>query len=228
MLTVSSGAVDAVSFLALGRVFTAFMTGNIAFLGLAIARNPGAPSIAAVLTPMAGFAVGTYLATRIVTPTRRPAARRDGQQPAVLWPPRTTWALGLSLLAHLCFLAIWLAAGDRPGESATLALLIAWSLAMGMQSAAVRWLDIGGVFTTAATATFVYLDGDFATRALSKEERGRLVGVLASLVIGATGGGLLLHHARMYAPVLPLVITIGAVAAAVKAFGYRDESPRAS
>ena len=32
-LTVSSGAVDAISFLALGKVFTAFMTGNIAFLG---------------------------------------------------------------------------------------------------------------------------------------------------------------------------------------------------
>ena len=37
-LTVSSGAVDAISFLALGKVFSAFMTGNIAFLGLRIAR----------------------------------------------------------------------------------------------------------------------------------------------------------------------------------------------
>jgi len=33
-LTVSSGAIDAISFIALGKVFTAFMTGNIAFLGL--------------------------------------------------------------------------------------------------------------------------------------------------------------------------------------------------
>jgi len=32
-LTFSSGAVDAISFLTLGKVFTAFMTGNIAFLG---------------------------------------------------------------------------------------------------------------------------------------------------------------------------------------------------
>ena len=72
MLTVSSGAVDAVSFLAMGRVFTAFMTGNIAFLGLRIAGNPDTPSIAAILAPMAGFAVGIYLATTIVTPATRP------------------------------------------------------------------------------------------------------------------------------------------------------------
>ena len=42
-LTVSSGAVDAISFLALGKIFTAFMTGNIAFLGMGIAGHPGAP-----------------------------------------------------------------------------------------------------------------------------------------------------------------------------------------
>ena len=33
-LTVSSGAIDAISYLGLGKVFTAFMTGNIVFLGL--------------------------------------------------------------------------------------------------------------------------------------------------------------------------------------------------
>jgi uncharacterized membrane protein YoaK (UPF0700 family) len=64
-LTVSSGAVDGISFLALGRVFSAFMTGNIAFLGLRVAgvRSPGA---VAILSSMAGFAVGVYLSTRIV------------------------------------------------------------------------------------------------------------------------------------------------------------------
>lgn len=33
-LTFSSGAIDAISYLALGKVFTAFMTGNLVFLGL--------------------------------------------------------------------------------------------------------------------------------------------------------------------------------------------------
>jgi cytochrome c oxidase subunit IV len=38
--------------------------------------------------------------------------------------------------------------------------------------------------------------------------------VLVSLFIGATAGGLLLVHAHIYAPLLPLVITVLAVATA--------------
>jgi uncharacterized membrane protein YoaK (UPF0700 family) len=67
VLTVSSGAVDAISLLALGKIFTAFMTGNIAFLGMGIAGHPGAPRIVWVLASMAGFAGGVYLATKIIS-----------------------------------------------------------------------------------------------------------------------------------------------------------------
>ncbi len=134
---------------------------------------------------------------------------------------RTTLVLGISLVAHLLFLVTWLVAGGRPGESATLTLLLVWSVAMGMQSAAVRWLEIGGVFTTAATATFIFLVGNLAEHLLASEEHRRLLGVLASLIIGATAGGLLLHHARIYAPVLPFVITIGVFTVAAKTFGDR-------
>ncbi len=222
-LTVSSGAVDAISFLALGKVFTAFMTGNIAFLGMGIAGNTGAPSIVSVLASMAGFAVGIYLATRIVTPSRQPAAQEGEQSSGVVWPQRTTLALGVSLLAHLCFVVIWFATSGRPGASALPVLLAVWALAMGMQSAAVRRLDVGGVFTTAATATFIFLVADFANRSLTGDERRRLVGVLVSLVIGATAGGLLLIHAPIYAPVLPFVITTGVVATAARVFRYRYE-----
>src|SRR5260370_20711613 len=63
-LTVSSGAIDSISFLGLGKVFTAFMTGNVAFLGMGIAGNP-VPPIVSVLASMAGFAVAIYFSTRI-------------------------------------------------------------------------------------------------------------------------------------------------------------------
>lgn len=39
-LTAVTGVVDAISILALGRVFVANMTGNIVFIGLAIAHAP--------------------------------------------------------------------------------------------------------------------------------------------------------------------------------------------
>src|SRR6202140_1921714 len=64
-LTVFSGAVDAISFLALGKVFSAFMTWNIAFLGVRLA-GAGGPGVVAILVSMAAFAVGVYLSTQIV------------------------------------------------------------------------------------------------------------------------------------------------------------------
>src|SRR5216684_2920012 len=66
-LTVSSGAVDAISFLALGKIFTAFMTGNIVFLGLRLA-GAGGPSASAVVVSIAAFSTGAYLSWRIVQP----------------------------------------------------------------------------------------------------------------------------------------------------------------
>jgi uncharacterized membrane protein YoaK (UPF0700 family) len=218
-LTVSSGAADVISFLALGKIFTAFMTGNIAFLGMAIAGHPGAPRIVSVLASMAGFAGGVYLATKIVKRSSRSAAHQGERATGVVWPRETTFALGISLLPHLCFLAIWFATSGRPGDDLIPVLLFVWALAMGNQSAAVRQLDVGGIFTTAATATFIFLAGDWAySRPLTSEEHRRLRGVLISLVIGATAGSLLLIHAPLYAPVLPLVITALVVAIAAKVF----------
>jgi uncharacterized membrane protein YoaK (UPF0700 family) len=222
-LAVSSGAVDAISFLALGKVFTGFMTGNVIFLGMGIARSAAAPSIIAVLLAMAGFGLGAYLATLIVTP-RQNAADDNTQIAGVVWPSRVTYALAVSLLPHLAFVVLWTAIGGRPSGNATLALLAAWALAMGMQSAAVRGLNVGGVYTTAATATFIFLFGDFARRPLTREERHRLSGVLVSMVIGAAAGARLLIDGPTYAPLLPFGITVIVVAIAAKAFAHGDNS----
>lgn len=231
-LTVSSGASDAISFLALGKVFSAFMTGNIAFLGMAIASTTTGSTIYGVAPPrilwmlaaMAGFAGGIYLATKIVSSSRQPATHEGGHPNGGVWPQRTTLALGLSLLAHLCFVLIWFATSAHPGDNVIPVLLATWALAMGMQSAAVRNLNVGGIFTTAATATFIFLFGAVANGVpITGDERRRMRGVLLSLAIGATLGGLLLIHAPIYAPVLPFVITIGVVVTAAKVFRYRDE-----
>ena len=224
-LTVSSGAVDAISFLALGKIFTAFMTGNVAFLGMAIAGYPSAPNIVSVLASMAGFAGGIYIATRIVRRSEESAADKNQQSNGAVWPRETTFALSISLLAHLCFLAIWFATGGQPGAGVIPFLLAIWALAMGNQSAAVRQLNVGGIFTTAATATFIFFVGDWAyNRSLTSEEHSRLRGVLVSLVIGATAGSLLLIHAPLYAPLLPFVITVGVVGAAASVFRHRVET----
>jgi uncharacterized membrane protein YoaK (UPF0700 family) len=56
-LTVLTGVVDAVSIIALGRVFVANMTGNVVFVGFAIA-GVASFSLAASLLGLVGFLVG--------------------------------------------------------------------------------------------------------------------------------------------------------------------------
>ena len=202
-LTVSSGAVDAISFLALGKVFSAFMTGNIAFLGLRVA-GATAPGAVAIVVSMAAFAVGVYLSTRIVK-----ASEASG-----IWSQRVTVALGVSLIPHAVFEVVWFASNGQPSIEVAHVLLGSWALAMGMQSAAVRRLRVEGVFTTAATATIIFLVGDITNWSATVVERRRFAGVLVSLFIGATAGGLLLVHAHVYAPVLPFVLTVVVVATA--------------
>jgi uncharacterized membrane protein YoaK (UPF0700 family) len=210
-LAVSSGAVDAISFLALGKVFSAFMTGNIAFLGLRVAGAP-APGLVSIVVSMAAFAVGVYVSTRIVKPS----------EGSGMWCQEVTVALGASLIAHAAFLAVWFASTGQPSIDVAHVLLGLWGVAMGMQSAAVRTLHVDGVFTTAATATIIFLVADLTNWSATVEERRRLAGVLVSLFVGASAGGLLLVRAHIYAPVLPFVITLGVVATAATALREHD------
>jgi uncharacterized membrane protein YoaK (UPF0700 family) len=72
-LTVVSGFIDAVSFLGLGHVFTANMTGNVVLIGLAVAGAPGfsmTASSCALGAFLAGAVAGGRLAQR-VRPARR-------------------------------------------------------------------------------------------------------------------------------------------------------------
>jgi uncharacterized membrane protein YoaK (UPF0700 family) len=57
VLTVVTGLVDAVSYLKLGHVFVANMTGNVVFLGFAIAGASGL-SAAASIVALATFLLG--------------------------------------------------------------------------------------------------------------------------------------------------------------------------
>ena len=195
-LTVASGAVDAISYFGLGHTFSAFMSGNMVFLGFGIAdiEKHWLPIVLALST----FAVGSYVGVRIAT-------RRT--QESGLWPPRMSLLLALVAMAEADFLAVWSATAGHPPTEITCLLIVFFSLAMGIQTAAVRSLDVQGVFTTAGTFTLVAVTGILAG-ARPRAEMPRLAGVLAGLVAGASVGGLLFLHARSYAPALPLVITI--------------------
>src|SRR5580658_9584836 len=65
-LTVVTGLVDAVSYLRLGRVFVANMTGNIVFLGFSVDRHSGLSPIAS-LCAIGGFVVGALAGGRVAS-----------------------------------------------------------------------------------------------------------------------------------------------------------------
>ena len=203
-LTFSSGAVDAISFIVLGKVFTAFMTGNLVFLGLGL-TDAGGPDVLRVLVALAAFAAGVFAATRIIH-----AVKGSG-----LWPRGVTVTIGVAVVLQAVFLAIWVATSGQPGTGSGDVLTAVMALAMGLQSGAILALGVQGVFTTAATSTVMFLMRDVAARSDSAAtERGRLARELVALCAGATAGGLLLVHARTYAPVLSLVATALVVAIA--------------
>src|ERR1700749_3885345 len=64
-LTAVTGLGDAISFLSLGHVFTANMTGNIVFLAFATAHVSGV-SIGRSLTALLAFLVGAILGGRVM------------------------------------------------------------------------------------------------------------------------------------------------------------------
>src|SRR3954451_1128296 len=169
------------------------MTGNLVFLGVRTA-GAGGPDVVGPLIALVAFAAGVFAATRIVRPSRASGP----------WDPRVTATLVVTMIAEAGFLAVWAAVGGHPATGTADLLLRVSAVAMGVQSGAVMSLGVRGIFTTAATATFIFFASDWAE---SAEERRRLAGVVAGLLMGATAGGLMLVHARSWAPAVPLATT---------------------
>jgi uncharacterized membrane protein YoaK (UPF0700 family) len=83
-LTVASGAVDAISYFGLGHTFSAFMSGNMVFLGFGIAHLKG--HRLPIVLALSAFAVGSYVGLRIAT-------RRT--QESGLWAPEDVTVVSL-------------------------------------------------------------------------------------------------------------------------------------
>jgi uncharacterized membrane protein YoaK (UPF0700 family) len=94
-LTVVTGFVDAISILRLGHVFVANMTGNVVFLGFAVAGSSGF-SISASLVALAAFLAGVAAWGQIPVAGRRAALARTVAMEAVLLAVGTVVAVGQS------------------------------------------------------------------------------------------------------------------------------------
>jgi uncharacterized membrane protein YoaK (UPF0700 family) len=202
VLAFAAGSIDVLSWLAVGKVFSAFMTGNVVFLAAGLFSHHAELSLHAALA-LCAFGVGAW-AMAMVMPR---------QQPSVLWPARATVGLIACALVQLLFWVLWLAVGGHPGS--TLMVLLAISaFAMGIQTATAVALGVHAVFTTAVTATWTVLVGDAAQWSATRTERRRLTLVLGGTLLGALAGALLLAHLRLWMPLLPVLLTGGVAVAA--------------
>lgn len=192
-LTFGSGALDVLTLMHLGGVFASVMTGNLALLGLGVARADTSALIhtaAAIVSYVIGVAFGSR-----ITGVREP------DHP--VWPTRVTVTLAVEFVM-LCGLAVgWVVTGANPGGGAQLALLAMAAGGMGMQGAAMRGLGVA-VATTFLTGTLTSL----VEGLMGAPKRRRDSAAIASLggaVTGAACGGLLLLTLPVVTPVLTLV-----------------------
>lgn len=138
-LAVGGGVLDAASYIGLGKVFVANMTGNTVLLAVAVARGAGADAARSAVA-LGGFSVGAAVGVMLMGPGARP------------WPGRALGVLLLEFLALGALLILWSVVGVAPIRYALVAIA---GSGMGLQSATVRASDIRGVNTTYMTSTLV-------------------------------------------------------------------------
>jgi uncharacterized membrane protein YoaK (UPF0700 family) len=179
-LTFVTGVVDAASYLRLGHVFVANMTGNVVFLGFALAGARGLSS-AASLTALAAFLVGAFAGGRL-------GARTAEHRGRVL---RAASTAQVALLAVA--LAIALVVAEPLHTGARYALLVPMALAMGVQNAAAQRLAVPELTTTVLTRTLTGLASE-AGLGGAGSKLGRRTVAVAAMLLGALCGGLLVLH----------------------------------
>ncbi len=200
-MTVVTGLVDAFSYLTLGHVFVANVTGNIVFLGFALAGAPGF-SIGASLTAVAAFAAGALVGGRLGARHRDHRGRLHSSAAAVQ-------------AVFLAAAVILAAVSGNPVTSAFRYPLIAvLALSMGIQNAAARKLAVPDLTTTVLTLTITGIAADSTLAGGPGSRSGRRLTAVAAMLVGALAGAALVLHARIYYPLLIALVTIlaGAVA----------------
>src|SRR2546422_2937822 len=124
-LTGVTGLVDAVSFLGLGHVFTANMTGNVVFLAFAVAGTPGL-SMVRSSTSLVAFLVGAALGGRLGV--------------AMAVASRRRWLLTVALsealpLVTAAITSIGFDIGSATPPSRLFTVIVLTALAMGLRNA---------------------------------------------------------------------------------------------
>jgi uncharacterized membrane protein YoaK (UPF0700 family) len=179
VLTFTTGLVDAVSYLALGRVFTANMTGNVVLLGFGVAKSGGLPVLAPLLS-LAAFLLGAGVGGVVIR-------RTQGHHPRLV-------AVALGVEASALGLAAIVAATThvQPGELAAYVLIVLMACSMGVRNAAVRHIGVPDLTTTVLTMTLTALAAESGPAGGTGQGSVRRATAVVAMFAGALIGALLL------------------------------------
>ena len=211
VLTVTAGAVDVISFLSLGQVFTALETGNLLFLAFSLAGQGTVPAWRPALA-LAAFTVGAALGSAMISSL---AGKR--------WFPMVLGAEAV-LLAAGGVVALFVGVGT-PSVSPHPAVIALVALAMGLQSMAAVRARIPGMPTQLVQVSWVTLVDTLVSRRPRGGGRAepaagwslthrRHVITVGSIVVGGVLGALLTRWGSGFA------LLVLAAAVLVSAGGY--------
>jgi uncharacterized membrane protein YoaK (UPF0700 family) len=210
-LTVVTGLVDAFSYLSLGHVFVANMTGNVVFLAFALAGAKGF-SMSASLIALGAFSVGSFAGGRL-------AARVGADRGRLL----AMASAGEALLAAGALVTVTL--GGSPGSSEIRHLLIVLlALALGMQNATARKLAVPDLTTTVLTLTITGISADTRLAGGPGSRAGRRLLAVVAMFIGALGGALLVLRVSAWPAIAAALVALCLVAVTAAALSRHGRS----
>lgn len=198
VLTVVTGLVDAFSYLALGHVLVANMTGNVVFSGFALAGASGFVWWALLLA-VAAFVVGAWTGGQL---RRRLGAHRGRHLFG-------TAVLELAVVAAAWVVCVAQALPYRDGTLAALIVLL--GVGMGLQNATARAFAVPDLTTTVLTLTITGLAADATSGDGSRLGR-RLVPIAAMFLGALTGAALVVRGHESATLGVTTVLLAGVVA----------------
>ncbi|HZC06680.1 MAG TPA: YoaK family protein [Ktedonobacterales bacterium] len=146
VLAAVAGYADAVSYVTLGHVFIANMTGSTVLLGLNLAETNWLYALRAIIA-LLGFGLGVAVGAAIVDPVDHNA----------VWSCTVTRALWVEVGILTLFSALGIALGASLKNGPVYTLIALASCAMGIQSVAIRALGVADITTTYISGTWVGL-----------------------------------------------------------------------
>lgn len=178
VLTFTTGVIDAASYLGLGHVFTANMTGNIVLLGFGVAGGTGLPVLAPLIS-LGAFLGGATIGGRLGRDAA-PRTRHLSHSMAI--------EIGVLIITAVLALAFDITPDHFSGD-----LVIAFlAFAMGVRNAAVRQAKVADLTTTVLTMTLTGIAADSPLAGGDGQGSFRRGAAVVAMLIGAIAGGLLL------------------------------------